>query len=350
MTNACAPNVSWGVGAASRTEHTPERKELSTVALNIDFTDNPYSGMGGIPGMDDFPRILTYEDARSFMWNSPDTEFMFGVDGERAPVTVDLASDTPHVLVSAGSGAGKSVIARSLATQALVKGADVVFLDVKRISHRWAKNLPQTHYAASVEDIAYGLVSVAGELHRRMRVIENHPGSVEDAMRDDSRIVVVAEELNATMEALKDFERGMGRGTYKPSRAFADIMNLGRAAKVHVVGFAQYPDATIIPKRMMESFGYRLLIRHTYNMWNLLVAHSTGSNPPASQHPGRGHVVAGDKIIQTQFLYLTEEQAAELVRVAWDARQRVGLAPDYSRREIKQRERDARRALAAAER
>jgi hypothetical protein len=128
----------------------------------------------------------------------------------------------------------------------------------------------------------------------------------------------------------------------------ADIMNLGRAAKVHMIGFAQYPDATIIPKRMMESFGYRVLIRHTYPMWNLLVSHSAGSNPPASQHPGRGHVVAGDRIIQTQFLYLGEEECAELVRAAWDARERMGLTPNHSKRDVRRRELQARRALAAA--
>lgn len=317
--------------------------------MEFGFDEELFAGMdAGASARDTFPEILTYEDARSRLWNSPNSEFLFGVEGKGESVNVDLSSDTPHVLVAAGSGAGKSVIARSIATQALVKGGTVVFLDYKRISHRWAKNLPQVHYAPDVVSIARGLVSLAAEVHRRMEIIDNSPLSIEAALADEVRIVVIAEEMNQMMEALKDFETGLPKDHFKPTRGFADIMNLGRAAKVHVVGFAQYPDYTVVPKRLMESFGYRVLLKHSYNMWNLLVSRSAGANPSRSNHPGRGYVVAGDQVTKTQFLYFEEEECAELVRVAYEARERMGLVPNVSKRDDRRRARDAQRALTRA--
>jgi len=311
----------------------------------FDFTQGPFTGMSGPAALDEFPDILRYEDARGHLWNSPESEVMFGVSGNGEPVTVDLASDTPHVIVSAGSGAGKSVIAQSLATQALVKGATVAFLDIKRISHRWAKNLPQVHYAAEAEEIANALVSIAAEVQRRMRIIDDFPGPVGDA-DVGPRIVLIGEELNTMMDTLKDFERTLPiRGVYRPSKAFADIMNLGRAAKVHVVAFAQYPDQTIVPKRLMESFGYRVIIRHTNESWKML-AWQVGFCPPAPQQVGRGFVVQGDRAIQTQFLYLSEEESAQLVRDAYAARERMGLVPKVTRKQQRAQRRELR-ALSA---
>lgn len=324
----------------------------------FDFNDGPFTGMTGPTALDEFPKVLGYNEcggdnctislphepyehvgARSHLWNSPESRLMFGVDGESDPVTVDLASDTPHVIVSAGSGAGKSVIAASLATQALVKGATVAFLDVKRISHRWARNLPQVHYACEVDELANALVSIAAEVKRRMKVIEEFPGPISEA-DVGPRIVIIAEELNTMMDTIKDFEKTLPlRGVYKPLKAFADIMNLGRAAKVHVVAFAQYPDATIVPKRLMESFGYRVIIKHSNESWKML-AWQLGYCPPAPQQVGRGFVVMGDKAVQTQFLYITEEECAQLVRTAYDARVRMGLVPKVSRKQRRAQQRE----------
>ena len=44
------------------------------------------------------------------------------------------------------------------------------------------------------------------------------------------------------MNELVEFEKGLPpRGVYKPTKAFRDILNLGRAAKINVVAFAHVP-------------------------------------------------------------------------------------------------------------
>lgn len=307
----------------------------------FDPTDGPFTASAG-GAIDDFPDIYTYNDAREWLRNSPESEYLLGVDANNSPVTVDLDQETPHIMCSAASGAGKSVIAASLATQCLVKGGNVVFLDVKRISHRWAKNLPCTNYAVEIHEIANVLVSVAAEIRRRMRIIDDFPGPVSEAPVGP-RIMLVAEELNSMMEELVEFEKTLPRrGVYRPRQAFGDIMNLGRAAKVHVVGFGQYLDGNTIPKRWRESFGVKVMIKHTPDSWNML-AWQLGFCPPAPQHKGRGYTVTGASATQTQFLYVTEEECASLVRTAYEARERMGLVPRVSRKQRRAQERELSR-------
>lgn len=283
--------------------------------MEFNVNDGPFTGMSGASNTSEFPEVLTYADVSEWLWQSPEHEYMLGVNGQGEPETFNLVDDSPHMFVSAAPGSGKSVIAASVATQALVKGSSVVFLDVKRISHRWAKELPAVSYAVEIDEIANVVVSVAAELRRRMRVIDDYPGAISDAPVGD-RIVIVAEEINAMMAQLAEFEKLLPpRGVYRPRQALTDILNLGRAAKVHVVAFAQFPDQRLIPKAMIESFGHRILIRHTNESWKAL-AWQLGYSSPSPQQRGRGITVRGDRAITTQFLYLEEEQCAALVRMA----------------------------------
>lgn len=315
--------------------------------MEFNVHDGPFTGMssGGAP-TSEFPEVYGYEDARGIMWNSPEHAYLLGVNGQGEPELFDTRADSPHLFVSAPSGTGKSVIAAAVSTQALVKGSSVMFLDVKRISHRWAKNLPDVTYAVEVDEIANGLISVGAELRRRMRIIEDHPGSVDDAPVGP-RILLIAEEINSMMDELAEFEKSLPpRGVYRPRRALRDIMNLGRAAKIHVVAFAQYPDGKLIPRPMIEGFGRRILIQHQAPAWNAL-AFNLGYSRPSPQQRGRGLVIRGDRAIETQFLYLPEELCAQLVRDAYDARVRMGLVP--TRRERRQQARGAARELRRAE-
>lgn len=315
--------------------------------FDIDFTSGPYAGMS--TPRTRYPDMYDYEDARSVMWSLPESEILLGLDGTGEPVTADLTDDSPHILISAASGAGKSVTARSIATQALIKGYTVVFLDAKRHSHRWAKNLPGVLYASSIADIATALVSVGAEMHRRNEVVEGWPGSIESAPVGPP-ILVVFEEMNATMDALKDADKKIGRDEVTATSSFEEIMFLGRAARCHVVAIGQRVDATVMKVAVRENFGVRILIRHSWETWSLLVpkTSSRGGQPAAPQEAGRGHVVYGGRPLQTQLMYLSEETAAALVRDAHDARERAGLIePPLSRREDRKR---ARAAVAATQR
>lgn len=302
--------------------------------MEFDFSQGPYSGMS--TPRNEFPKLYGYAEAAECMWSLAESEILLGVDGEGSPITADLASDSPHILISAASGAGKSVTARSIATQALVKGYTVVILDAKRHSHRWAKSLPGVHYATSMPEIANALVSVAAEMHRRNEVVEEWPGSVETAPVGP-RILVLFEEMNATMDSLADLDKQLSKGDYGTSAAFGDVMFLGRAAKVHMVAVSQYADAKTLKTAWRENFGVRILIQHSWEAWNMLVprAGRAGGAPAAPTQKGRGYVVVNGKARETQLTFLDEEMAASLVR------EYAPPVQTTSRRKIKRQERQS---------
>lgn len=317
--------------------------------MEFNVNDGPFTGMSSAGVSSEFPEILDYDAARGTLWDSGPNEYLLGVNGKGEAEFFDLKKDSPHMFVSAPSGCGKSVIAATNASQALVKGGSAVFLDVKRISHRWAKNLPGVTYAVEIDEIANVIVSVAAELRRRMRIVDEYPGKIEDAPVGP-RIFLIAEEINSMMSELEEFERSLPpRGVYRPRRALRDILNLGRAVGCHVIAFAQYPDTRLIPKPVIEAFGTRILIQHTNESWKAL-AWSLGYAPPAPSQVGRGIIVKDGKGIETQFLYLTEEQCAQMVRDAYDARVRMGMIEEPSRRELRRQRRDARKELTRLER
>lgn len=313
----------------------------------LQFTDGIYSGLSTPQGSLHFPEVLDWNEAKGFIYDCPESQVMLGVDGDCEPVYFDFDNDSPHVLINMGSGGGKSTLARGIATQALTKGANVVFLDAKRHSHRWAKNLPGVHYAQTFTEIGDALVSVGMELHRRNEVVDDFPGPIEEAPVGE-RIIVVFEEMNATMDALKSMSRKLPEGSYDAMDALKDIMFMGRAAKIHVVAIAQFASAEAMGgSAIRENFGYRILARYTKQAWTML-AYDCGVPQPAPKEKGRGRICHGGVARETQFLYLTEEQCAALVRAAYQYRDSQGLVHHYTRRELEQQAWSAQRALARA--
>lgn len=278
----------------------------------IDFTAGPYSQMSTPSQSLGFPDVLTYENAYGLIQHAESQSPILGVDGTGAPISVDLDSDSPHMLVSAATGGGKSVLLRSIAAQMMAKGAIATFLDVKRHSHRWAKNLPNAGYASSLPEIGNALVELGREVHRRNEIVENWPGTIETAPVGP-RIVVVFEEMNATMSQLKELTRRIPNGTYDAMDALRDVAFMGRAAKVHIIAVGQFMDARTMGSDIRECFSTRVLIRYTKQTWTML-AWDCGLPQAAPDHKGRGMVCRGGKARETQFLYMSEEEAAQLAR------------------------------------
>ena len=73
----------------------------------MDFMNRPnaYTGLGGL----EIPEMVTYSGTTG-------SEVILG-EGTQGPVTVDLDAESPHILVNAPTGKGKSTIARSIAVQ-----------------------------------------------------------------------------------------------------------------------------------------------------------------------------------------------------------------------------------------
>jgi hypothetical protein len=282
---------------------------------------NPYKGVS--TPTNDFPSVLPLSEATDWIEGLAPAAVLLGADGTGQPVTVDLDAESPHILVSAPTGRGKSAVARSVAIQRLSQGDVAVFLDIKRHSHRWAQKLsPNVHYAKDAQDIGGALVSLGKEVHRRNVIADEFDGPLSLAPVGP-RIMVVFEEMNATMAALKALDKRLGEGDYTASQGLQDTSFMGRAVKVHLLSFAQMGTykASGGPE-VIEGYGTRILIGHSPQAWRYL-ASDCGRVMTAPEESGRGVVCYGGKAREAQLLWVPEESATDYVTASVPAQRRA---------------------------
>ena len=300
----------------------------------MDWTSgtNPYAGIS-TPAKG-FPSALPLNEATDWIAESPASSVLLGVDSLGEPIRVDLDNEDPHILVSARTGRGKSAIARSVAVQRLAQGDQIVILDVKRHSHRWAQQLgPNVHYAKSVQEIGYALVSLGRELHRRNHIVDElAPDRPVCEARVGPRIIVIFEEMNATMDHLKTLDKRVGgESSYTASDGLRDVSFMGRAVRMHLVSFAQLASYKASGgSEVIENYGTRILVGYSDLAWRYL-ARDCGKFIPSPEERGRGMVCRDGKARETQLLWVPEESAVAHVTAALPA-QRLARELSGSRR------------------
>jgi DNA segregation ATPase FtsK/SpoIIIE-like protein len=275
---------------------------------------SPYAGLAtpaqsvGFPAVQGLPDVLEV---------SPVT--MLGVNAPGDWVSVDLDAESPHVLVNAATGAGKSTVARSMAVQRLVQGDQVVILDRKMHSHRWARQLaPVVHYADTVPGIAATLFNLGRELHRRNLIVRDWQGPVETAPVGP-RIVTMFEEMSASLSQLKDLDKQVKPGNLSAFDALLDVLMMGRAVRMHMIGFAQLASyRSGMSQDLLENFGHRILIDYSDKAWKWLAA-DCGRYRVAPSEKGRGMVCSRGRAVETQLCTVSEPVAAERVLSALPA-------------------------------
>ncbi|MGA4844806.1 helicase HerA domain-containing protein [Streptomyces sp. G5(2025)] len=236
----------------------------------------------------------------------------FGAGGQI--VSVDLDAESPHILVNASTGGGKSVTLRCIACQMLHHGSRVFVLDTKRISHPWARGLPGVTYCADIADIHDQLIALGLEGRRRTRVADKL-GIDADPKAIGPRLLILLEEVNATMKQLARYwEKIRESGDPKVSPAIDalnEILYMGRQLRMHVLLVAQSATARALGgPEVREQFSTRVLARYSANAWRML-APEVHPAPKSTKHRGRAQVVSGGSARETQILFFTETEARE---------------------------------------
>lgn len=236
----------------------------------------------------------------------------FGAGGRI--VSVDLDAESPHILVNASTGGGKSVTLRCIACQMLHHGSHVFVLDTKRISHPWARGVPNVTYCADIADIHDQLIALGMEGRRRTRVADEL-GIDADPKAIGPRLLILLEEINATMKQLARYwEKTRESGDPKISPAIDalnEILYMGRQLRMHVLLVAQSATARALGgPEVREQFSTRILARYSVNAWRML-APEVHPAPKSTKHPGRAQVVIGGSASETQVLFFTDAEARD---------------------------------------
>ncbi len=252
-------------------------------------------------------------------------ETVWGLGKRSAPVKTSLSADSPHYGLSMGSGAGKSIQARGLLAQSLYHGCVGLILDHKMISHQWAEGLPNVVIARRPAEIHRALLwlggwpgHVQGEIERRAEVAlagSDMEGNVHAMV--GARLIVICEELNATMSVLRAYWRQLRNEDKSlqqrsPALDALDQANLmGRQVKVNLVYMGQRLSVKAVggDGDARESIGVLAFGRYSASNWKMLAPDF--AMPSSSRTPGRIQVVS-DHVRETQGVYMTAVEAREL--------------------------------------
>lgn len=261
------------------------------------------------------PDKVTLADIRAAIDDAGLDVLVCGLGKGRKPVTISLHGDSPHVGLTMGSGGGKSVTAGFFLAQMLYKGSIGLVLDPKRISHVWARDLPNVAYARDDDQLHAALLWLAGEVDRRNRVADV-AADIEGVVQANvgPRIFVVAEELNAMMKRLRSYWRKI-RESGDPVRspaldALDEVMFTGRQVRVNVLMIGQRLSAEATGGGdSRENLAALVFARYRPATWKMLVPDLP--MPPATRHVGRAEVVTSG-VRQTQIAFLTGRERRDI--------------------------------------
>jgi len=255
-------------------------------------------------------------------------ELLIGVGKGEELVKASLATDSPHIAISMGTGAGKSNLAGWLLLQILLRGGISLVLDPKqRLSYPWVLKdehrnlvqLPNVAYAHTVEQLHDGMEWLSVELDRR--------GGVAFAGMDTrgqvhanvgARLAVLAEELNVAVPLLRThWQENRTRDDPVKSPAFTGLGETafaGRAVSMHEMLIGQMLTAEVTGSRdsaVKENCGIKLLARYTPKGWRIMC--DDIPMPPAPSVLGRIQTVTAGGVHETQVPELDPVEARQLV-------------------------------------
>lgn len=235
-------------------------------------------------------------------------------------VVLDLDSHNPHCLMIGRTGGGKSVFLRSFCL-GLPDGCAVVLCDPKRISLAGMEQLPNVvRRDSTIEAMIAGLEDVHSQMMQRYADIERDPS--REAYYREHRLVWACDEGKQFYDVLKrhwnEVEKPARSRAAKSSDApaptgtmhplwgqYAEILQLGREAGVHVVMCTQQPDADWLGSGARGNFGVRVCAGDVDSeAARMLFKNDLATRSPGDA-PGRAWVGIGRSPVRIAQLYYT---------------------------------------------
>ena len=268
------------------------------------------------------PPAVSLRNIRECIGTARPSQVVLGMAPKWEPVLLDLDSETPMLGASMRTGEGKSELAKNIAAQVLYHGGIVMILDYKLVSHMWADRLPTVCYARTPAEIQAALMWLAwdeydadgniirpSELTRRKQVVlaarragqKPNPGP---------RLLILAEERNATGRALKRHHRRMGgKGSSPALESMDETGETGRQVKVNKLDVAQRLSAKASGSDgtadARENIGAIITKDPTEQTWKLLGGGH--AQPPKSGHKGRYQLITAAGVTEFQGVLYDED-------------------------------------------
>lgn len=324
------PDGTIRVALPAVTPDTPDLQKaiLRSVAAKLGLDPSDVDARWHMVGAEPFatfrraprpPKKVSFTDVRTAFGVDTSGAPVLGIGAREKVIRVDLDSDAPHLALSMGSGAGKSVLVRAVIAQFLHNGAQVIIADGKRISQSWCKDLPGVTYTRTGAEMHDALIALQAEVDRRNGLVDAVAAEDEDSVDVGPRIVFVFEEQGVGVpllvkhwNAIRDSKAGDPKRS--PALDALDfVLMTGRQVRCHVVSVAQmFTVATAGGNpSARENYGLRGLGRATRNAWLMLAPEVGPPYPRSSKVRGRIHIVLAGEATECQCVFMTVREARE---------------------------------------
>lgn len=175
-------------------------------------------------------------------------------DGEVERLS-QMVFESEHTLIAGATGCGKSTLLHGIMRDLLIhyapSEARLVLIDPKRVELSRYRDLPHTErYVATSEGAVGVLLEVEHTMMERYKLMESRG---EDKY-NGAHYFVVIDELAPLM-----LKTNPNRKYFQP--LMQNILQLGRAAGIHVIACTQAPSRQVIPAELVLNFTMRIGMR-----------------------------------------------------------------------------------------
>jgi S-DNA-T family DNA segregation ATPase FtsK/SpoIIIE len=194
---------------------------------------------------------------------------MLGVTTRGIPASLDL-TDCPHILMAGSTGGGKSVLLSAvisgLATAKTPREMKLMLVDTKQLDLPLFESLPHVVESADTLDKVHTLLDrlhvIVRQRTAKMRGVARNI-SEYNALGTDKHLpyyVVIIDELADVL--MQDRSRGKGvRGYEKAENKLQSLLQICRAAGVHIICATQRPSVEIITGDIKANMPTRIALR-----------------------------------------------------------------------------------------
>jgi hypothetical protein len=265
------------------------------------------------------PRLVEWADVERYYLASEEYRPFLGISGRGEALHAEMVSDSPHIALSAASGAGKSEMVKTIIMQALRWGWGVVILDWKEVSHEWAEGLDGVRIVRDIDAIHDMLVRLAEDLDIRKRSYRE-----DRDLPGRAKVLVVYEEMNATSQLLTAYWADLRSTEPDPEvrrsmplrspavTAQGSLVFGGRQFGMHMLAMAQKFSNRVTQGNtdIRENFAIKLLARYSMSTVKML-APDIKPFPRKPANLGGWVAVMGNDAVVFQAPLITDEQARE---------------------------------------
>lgn len=261
------------------------------------------------------PKVVPWAQILPMLSDLGPSQILLGLDGYSRPRTYDMDYEAPHLLLSMGTGAGKSTALMSLICQLLRKTGEglvdrIVVLDVKHESVNCLDGVERVEIYRRADEIAQALSTVQSELDARMG------GSGRRG-----RVVLIVEESNLFTEKLQSWWADTRKDS-DPKRCPAlstvsEVLLAGRAFRMNVTTVAQHASVAATGggggatggTASRSQYGVVVLCRFDPKIWKSFTGRPEASAPKLKRTPGTAILLEGGSTDEAQLVLIDPAQA-----------------------------------------